>query len=160
MRKSPLRRRTLLRAKKALNCNAEKAKNRTAEKAKNRTVKPKARLPRRSRRAIRMTAADQRWAEEVKRRAGYRCEYDGTFYGKGHRGLHAHHIFSRAIKATRHDPENGVALCYGHHRGFAHRHPLDFHEWIRTLRGEERYISLQAGAKRPNIGLDMDQSKV
>lgn len=132
MRRTPLRRRTSLKTKKSL------GKPRVSKK-------PSPDWRRQWR--IRITAEDRRTAEKVKERDGWRCRYDGTFYGKGHRGLHAAHIFSRAIKATRHDLENLVSLCHGHHRMF-HRKPLEFHEWVRgVILGSERYAALRLRAK-------------
>jgi hypothetical protein len=62
-------------------------------------------------------------------------------------GLHASHIFSRAIKATRCDPINGLALCYGCH-SWGHRNPLEFHEWVKKKLGTEKYQALMERAKR------------
>ena len=64
------------------------------------------------------------------------------FYPEGERqGLHAHHVFTRSRKSTRHMLINGVTLCMGHHM-WAHRQVLDFHEWMRGELGVE-YDELQ-----------------
>jgi len=48
--------------------------------------------------------------------------------------MEAHHLISRANKATRHDPRNGVKLCSKHHKFdnklSAHGAPLAFAEWL------------------------------
>ena len=52
------------------------------------------------------------WSEIVKLKAGYKCQFPNcrkTTY------LNSHHIFTRGIKATRYDPDNGLCLCSGHH---------------------------------------------
>jgi 5-methylcytosine-specific restriction endonuclease McrA len=63
-------------------------------------------------------------------------------------GLDAAHIWSRAIKKVRHDPDNGLALCTGCHLSWAHRNPLDFHAWVKERLGEEKYEALMIRAKR------------
>jgi SAM-dependent methyltransferase len=50
--------------------------------------------------------------------------------------LEAHHLISRAIRATRHTPENGILLCALHHKWSPHLSPhgapLQFAEWLRV----------------------------
>lgn len=50
----------------------------------------------------------------VERRAIYHCEYPGC--GNFGYDLHDHHIFGRANKAVRYNPDNACLLCDGHHR--------------------------------------------
>jgi hypothetical protein len=45
--------------------------------------------------------------------------------------------------STRHMLLNGVSLCVGHHIGWAHGNPLEFHEWIREELGAEAYDELR-----------------
>ena len=55
--------------------------------------------------------------------------------------LQAHHLITRASKATRHDVRNGVILCSKHHNFdksvSAHNAPLQFSEWMRLNRPEQ-----------------------
>jgi len=70
------------------------------------------------------------WAEKVKERSGYRCEYPCCTVRTSQ--LHPHHIYSRRHAATRYDPDNGMCLCAHHHTlgsESAHHDP-DFKEKI------------------------------
>lgn len=97
---------------------------------------------------MRLSPEDRAWAKDVKERANYTCARCFKFFPEGNRrGLHAHHIFTRTRRATRHDVENGVALCYGDHR-WAHGNPLEFHDWIADVIGQETYDDLQARSRR------------
>jgi 5-methylcytosine-specific restriction endonuclease McrA len=78
---------------------------------------------------------DLAWAKLVKLRAGYRCQVCGKT-GR----LDSHHIYSRAKKSVRWNPDNGLALCVGHHIGSgfsAHKTPLDFHRWLEEKKGKD-----------------------
>lgn len=65
-----------------------------------------------------LTAEHRRWAEAVKRRAGYRCEA----VDRGERcavrtpaRLFADHIIERRDGGERYDLANGQCLCGSHH---------------------------------------------
>ena len=100
------------------------------------------------------------WQEIVKLKAGYRCEYPNcnkTDY------LNAHHIHSRSKKSTRYDPDNGIALCSGHHSlnaNSAHKDP-DFKDTIIAagVRSREFFIKLSLRANTP-AKLDLNLVKV
>jgi len=83
----------------------------------------------------------------IRSRAKWTCERCHKKHPEKSQGLHAAHIFTRSIKKTRHDPENGVCLCYGCH-SFFHRNPLEFHEWVKKRMGEVRYTALMIRARR------------
>jgi hypothetical protein len=87
------------------------------------------------------------WSKDIKIRAGFKCEY----CGQSDKALNSHHIFSRSNKAVRHDMDNGICLCVGHHtfssRFSAHKTPAEFIEWIKNYRGLEWYKRLRAKAK-------------
>lgn len=76
---------------------------------------------------------DALWAEAVKKKAGYVCEYCGA-----EKSLQAHHIISRVHWPIRYDLENGVCLCRYHHLFWAHREALEFLEWIKDKRDLEK----------------------
>jgi hypothetical protein len=95
--------------------------------------------------SVRIKKEDALWAEAVKIRDDYTCQYPscGTYYPKGNRqGLHAHHIFGRSRMTTRHMVANGISLCFGHHM-WAHSQVLDFHDWIRGFIGADEYDELR-----------------
>lgn len=79
------------------------------------------------------------WAEIVKTRTGYKCEFPGCRRSQkyGHK-IDAHHYFSKgAYPHLKYDIDNGIALCVRHHRaGFgkeaAHSDPM-FHSKILGL---------------------------
>ena len=79
---------------------------------------------------------DELWAEAVKVRAGYKCEYCGK---TSH--LNAHHIYSRSNYVVRWSIENGIALCSGHHTlnaSFsAHKNPIEFYHWLLDYKGQK-----------------------
>lgn len=54
-----------------------------------------------------------KWAEAVKERAGYKCEYPDC--NINYKYLHAHHVFSRRGVSTRYLLDNGLCLCSSHH---------------------------------------------
>lgn len=58
---------------------------------------------------------DRLWAECVKARAGYRCEYSGK---KGQ--LNAHHIDGKPNYRLRYELENGICITNGVHFYVAH----------------------------------------
>jgi hypothetical protein len=70
---------------------------------------------------------DALWSELIRKKAGGRCERltlclcrdDGSIVYRLRCGnvayLQAHHPVSRGRRATRHDPDNGIALCRGCH---------------------------------------------
>lgn len=91
--------------------------------------------------------ADAEFSNMIRARDGWTCQRCGKRYPEKSQGLHAAHIFSRAIKKTRHDPANAQALCYGCHSYF-HRNPLEFHEWARKKLGTRKYNALMVRAKR------------
>lgn len=80
---------------------------------------------------------DIEWSATVKERAGGVCE----MCGKADR-LQAHHVFTRSIKATRWNPDNGVCLCAGHHYN-AHIRPEAFRDWITGKRGQEWFDKIK-----------------
>jgi hypothetical protein len=83
------------------------------------------------------------WAEAVKVRAGYKCEYCGSL-----KNLNSHHIFSKRHRGTRWDIENGICLCSGCHflKTFsAHQSPA-FIDWLKGYIGLERYERIKTNA--------------
>lgn len=94
---------------------------------------------------IRRSQADALFSQYIRRRDG-RCrvcpETDN---------LECAHIYSRRHWATRHDPDNAIALCFRHHRQFT-EDPLLFSRWCDEEFGREAmdklYIRAHATAKK------------
>jgi hypothetical protein len=61
--------------------------------------------------------------------------------------LQCAHIFSRTSRATRWEDDNAVCLCYSCHMFWAHKNPVEFTEFVKTLLGEVRYQNLRTLAK-------------
>jgi hypothetical protein len=99
---------------------------------------------------VKLTKKDVEWAQLIKNRDNWTCQKCGKSYPPKSRGLHAAHIFSRRFKATRTDPENGLAFCFGCHMYF-HSRPLEFIEFATKFLGEERYEALKAKAKKLKV---------
>lgn len=60
--------------------------------------------------------------------------------------MHAAHIFSRGNPHVRHDLDNGIALCFYHHRFFAHSSPVEFVDFIKEWMGIEKFEALKKRA--------------
>lgn len=92
---------------------------------------------------------DLLWAAAIKKRDGYRCRRCGE---DNARLLQSAHIHSRSRKSTRHDLRNGVCLCSGCHQFWAHKHPIEFAEWIRDqVLSPEDYASLLLASNKPRL---------
>lgn len=96
---------------------------------------------------IKRTAEDRRLSRAVRERAGWRCERCGAQHSPSSTGLHAAHMFTRRTKATRLDPDNLAALCYGCHQ-YLDSHPGEKEAWWRKRLGDERFEALRTRAKR------------
>ena len=77
-----------------------------------------------------LSKADQAWAKLI-HEAGF-CAVCGDTTSR----LEAHHLITRSLRATRHDPLNGLLLCTSCHKFdkhlSAHMAPIAFAEWLRT----------------------------
>ena len=93
---------------------------------------------------------DDLWAELVKERDDWTCQYPGCerYFPEGSRqGLHAHHgVAGRTARSVRWRLEQGVSLCFGHHM-IAHQRPLDFADFMRERLGSEQYDEIRRLSK-------------
>ena len=80
-----------------------------------------------------MADCDRKWANSVKERVGWKCEYCGK--NKEQTVLHSHHIFSRRHLGTRWELNNGICLCTEHHLYLAHRDTATFMLWLQRNKG-------------------------
>ena len=92
---------------------------------------------------------DKLWSKAVKVRAGYKCERNPSHKSDTTKSLNSHHLFTRSAMSTRWSMMNGICLCVGCHR-YAHREPLDFHEWVKGYKGEDWYNALRRMKHTPN----------
>ena len=84
---------------------------------------------------------DKLWSEKVKERAGNKCEYclEENVW------LNSCHIIGRANRATRWDLENGISLCFYHHRQYD-THGKEHENIRRIVIGEGRILRLEQKA--------------
>lgn len=94
---------------------------------------------------IKRTPADVKFSRAIRERDGWMCRRCGSQHVPGSRGLHAAHCFTRRTGATRTDPENALALCYGCHQYIDSHKEAKTRLWVAWL-GEERYDALAARA--------------
>ncbi|HXJ63545.1 MAG TPA: hypothetical protein VNN79_07305 [Actinomycetota bacterium] len=109
---------------------------------------------------LKRDSKDAAWSKMVRERAGFRCQFVPwapdivaaelrctAEVGKGlnAQGLHAAHCFGRGNSRTRLDPDNGLALCWPHHRQVDGEKAMRY--WLfRYWLGDERFDELQAKA--------------
>jgi len=87
-------------------------------------------------RSLDARAQDRLFSLAIRERDG-RCVRCGATYR-----LECAHIFGRGKPATRHDPENAVALCWTCH-DHLDTHPAEKAVFFRSRLGDERYEALQ-----------------
>lgn len=85
---------------------------------------------------------DEAWKNKVKTRDEYNCQVcKKKLVGKN---CHAHHILPKRIKGMRWDTNNGITLCYPHHKVgnySAHMNAIWFTFWLKTNKPTQfRYI--------------------
>jgi len=93
------------------------------------------------------------WREIVFLKANYKCEYFGCY----REATQPHHIFTKGhTSQLKYDPENGMALCYLHHKGSndAAHCDINFKDKIlgkypgyKAIRDEQWFILLERKAE-------------
>lgn len=94
---------------------------------------------------IRRDAADARFSRMIRERDNFTCQRCGKQHAENSMGLHAAHMFTRRIKATRLDPDNCCSLCFGCHQHLD-SHPEEKMAFFRARLGDEKFDALQARA--------------
>ncbi len=86
---------------------------------------------------------DRLMSQLIRERADWTCEWPtcGVRYPEGSRGLEHSHHWGRRRHSVRWAPENGAALCTGHHR-YADSNPDEHKTFIRGLLGTDGYDAL------------------
>ena len=64
---------------------------------------------------VKPNKVDTLFSKWIRSRDGWKCQRCGGEYEPPTRALHCSHYYRRGIHATRYDPENALALCYGCH---------------------------------------------
>ena len=87
---------------------------------------------------MKTNTADSAFSYCVRERAQWICERCGKQYESGSQGLHCAHFQGRGAWATRYEPANCFALCFGCHQLMDSRKGT-FAEWFKETRGEDVY---------------------
>ena len=86
---------------------------------------------------------DKLWGLCIRARDKHVCQYN--YCNKP--ANNPHHIFTKGgHPVTRHDLDNGITLCAGHHRATAHGRPQLFEEFIQSRMGKTKYTLLKMRA--------------
>ena len=102
--------------------------------------------------AVRIRTADRWFSLCVRERAGWRCERCGTKCPDDKRmGLHCSHFHGRGKWATRFDPMNCRALCYGCHSYCGGNPDIHRAEMLAAL-GDGAYQILQERSQDERLG--------
>jgi len=101
---------------------------------------------------VKRSQADIRFSRQIRERDQWTCQRCKQRHAENSRGLHCAHMFTRRTGATRFDPDNACALCYGCHQ-YLDSHPAEKLAFFRALLGDERFDALasRAHAKRDRI---------
>jgi hypothetical protein len=105
-----------------------------------------------------LTPADIAFGLCVKERAQWICEKCSTEYPRGSRGLHCAHFQGRGAWATRFEPENCFAFCYGHHRFFDSRKG-SFAQFFIERRGQEIYDMVMKKSENTDLAKIIRRTK-
>lgn len=93
-------------------------------------------------REIRTERLDAYFSKFVRLRDGLICQRCLKTFLRGDQGLHCAHFIGRANHATRWDPDNCVALCYGCHQFMDTHKGTVFRVWLSQRLGQEKFDAL------------------
>lgn len=85
---------------------------------------------------VKIRPSDKLFSNYIRTRDNWTCQRCGKQYEPPTQALHCSHFQGRGKEATRFDPENAVALCYGCHRYFT-SHPAEHYQWQVNRLGQE-----------------------
>ena len=98
---------------------------------------------------------DEIWKMKVKQRDSYNCQVCKKKV-EGH-NCHAHHILPKGFSRLRWDVNNGITLCYRHHKVgnySAHMNAIWFAFWFKTNKPQQfKYLIdklIEEGRKNEN----------
>lgn len=78
----------------------------------------------------------KKWREKVLERDNHKCQICKKKDGK----LDVHHIIPKQFKEVRYDVQNGIVLCFRHHkmgRFSVHQNAVFFSVWLRVNRRQQ-----------------------
>lgn len=85
---------------------------------------------------VKIDAADKAFSLYIRTRDNWTCQRCGKQYTPPTNALHCSHFQGRGKEATRFEPLNADALCYGCHQYFT-SHPAEHYEWQVQRKGQE-----------------------
>jgi 5-methylcytosine-specific restriction endonuclease McrA len=104
--------------------------------------------------AVKITPADKAFSDYIRTRDKWTCQRCGKVYdalvSTQRMALHCSHFKGRGKEATRFEPLNADALCYGCHRYFT-AHPDEHYHWQIPRKGQDtvdRIILASNGYKK------------
>lgn len=89
--------------------------------------------------------ADRAFSLYIRTRDNWTCQRCGKQYTPPTSALHCSHFMGRGKEATRFEPRNADALCYGCHQYFT-SHPAEHYDWQVWKKGEKTVKALQVQA--------------
>jgi len=92
---------------------------------------------------IKRTAEDIKFSKMIRIRDKWTCQRCGAEKAPNSQGLHCAHGFTRRTKATRFEPSNALALCYGCHQ-FVDSHAAEKEALFRLRFGNDEYDRVAA----------------
>lgn len=86
--------------------------------------------------AVKLRPSDIAFSQYIRTRDNWTCQKCGMYYEPPTRALHCSHFQGRGKEATRFEPLNCDALCYGCHRYFG-SHPAEHYAWQVQRKGQK-----------------------
>jgi hypothetical protein len=86
---------------------------------------------------------DELWSLAVRTRDGFKCQIDNCESTR----VYAHHIISRNHLATRWELDDGISMCWGHHKRFHGDSSEDMRDKVIAVVGQERFDRMKALSK-------------
>ncbi len=106
--------------------------------------------------SIKIDPADEAFSKWVRTRDKWTCQRCYKVYTPPTRALHCSHFQGRGKEATRFEPLNADALCYGCHRYFT-SHPGEHYAWQVQRKGQnvvDRIVLASNGYKKKERKLE------
>ena len=94
---------------------------------------------------VKIRQSDKLFSQYLRKKRGYKCEYDGRFF-EGGIGLTVSHFHGRRKESVRFDEENCDILCFVHHQYFE-ENPLEYVGWKKKRMSEQAFKLLTIRAE-------------
>ena len=94
---------------------------------------------------IKRRKSDIEFSLYLRKKRGYKCEFDGAYFPEG-KGLTVSHFHGRRKEIVRFSEANCDILCFRHHQYFE-ENPNAYVEWKRKRMGEREFKLLQVAAE-------------